>query len=243
MSPDIDIPRAGFRFKQFTVHHDQCAMKVCTDSCILGAWFSEKIAPGAKVLDIGAGSGLLTLMLAQKAEAQFHAIEKDSHAFEQMKENVEQSKWKEKISMFIGDATTCTFPQAYDFIICNPTFYEHDLKSDNEKKNLARHATGLSLSDLTMVIDRNLSASGSFGILLPYQRSQQYEQLALSSGFHLYEKLLVRQTPRHDFFRSILHFTRYPVQQKQPEALIIKKEDGSYSDAFTDLLKAYYLYL
>ncbi len=243
MSPDIKIPRTGFQFKQFTVHHDQCAMKVCTDSCILGAWFAEKITPGAKVLDIGAGSGLLTLMLAQKAGGQFHAIEKDSHAFEQMKENIERSKWKEKISAFIGDATTYVFPQAYDFIICNPPFYENDLKSDNEKKNLARHATGLSLTDLTMVIDRNLAASGSFGILLPYPRSLHYEQLALTSGFYLYEKLLVRQTPHHDFFRSILHFTRYQIKQKQPEELIIKKEDGSYSNTFTDLLKAYYLYL
>ena len=243
MSPDIEIPRTGFRFKQFTVHHDQCAMKVCTDSCILGAWFAEKITPGATVLDIGAGSGLLTLMLAQKAEAQFHAIEKDSHAFEQMKENIERSKWKEKISAFIGDATTYAFPQAYDFIICNPPFYENDLKSNNEKRNLARHTTGLTLTDLTTVIDRNLTTSGSFGILLPYQRSLHYEQLALDSGFHLYEKLLVQQTPRHNFFRSILHFTRHPIQQKQPEVLIIKKEEGGYSDAFTALLKAYYLYL
>lgn len=243
MSQDIEIPRTGFRFKQFTVRHDRCAMKVCTDSCILGAWFAEKITPGAKVLDIGAGSGLLTLMLAQKAEAQFHAIEKDSHAFEQMKENIERSQWKNRISTFMGDATTYALPGPYDFIICNPPFYENDLKSDNEKKNLARHATGLTLTDLTTVIDRNLTASGSFGILLPYQRTLHYEQLALCGGFHLYEKLLVRQTPRHSFFRSILHFTRRPIKQKQPETLIIKKEDGSYSDAFTDLLQTYYLYL
>lgn len=243
MSPNLEMSRTGFRFKQFTVHHDQCAMKVCTDSCILGAWFAEKIAPQAQVLDIGAGSGLLTLMLAQKAEAQFHAIENDSHAFGQMKENIERSQWKDRIRTFIGDATTYAFPGSYDFIICNPPFYENDLRSDNENKNLARHAAGLTLTDLTTVIDRNLTASGSFGILLPYQRSPHYEQLALSSGFHLYEKLLVRQTPRHNFFRSILHFTRRPIKQKPLETLIIKKEDGSYSDAFTDLLKAYYLYL
>ena len=243
MSPDLELSRPGFRFRQFTVYHDQCAMKVCTDSCILGAWFAEKITPGAKVLDIGAGSGLLTLMLAQKAEGQFHAIEKDSHAFEQMKENIERSKWKDRISAFMGDAVTYALPGPYDFIICNPPFYENDLRSDNEKKNLARHDTGLTLCNLTKVIDRHLTASGSFGILLPYQPSLLYEQLALASGFYLYEKLLIRQTPRHDFFRSILHFTRHNNGTERTSELIIKKEDGSYSNAFTALLQTYYLYL
>ena len=237
------MPNPYFQFKQFTIQHDQCAMKVCTDACILGAWFAEKIPQGSKVLDIGAGSGLLTLMLAQKVKAQFDAIEKDAQSFKQMTENIERSKWKDTIHAFMGDATTYAFPQLYDFIICNPPFYENDLKSGNEKKDLAKHDTGLTLEALVEVIDQNLTAYGSFGVLLPFHRTAQFEQLALNKGLYLSEKLLVRQTPQHDYFRSILHFTRHKTDSLHDYELIIKQKDGSYSNAFTTLLKDYYLYL
>ncbi|HRN57227.1 MAG TPA: methyltransferase [Agriterribacter sp.] len=218
-------------------------MKVCTDACILGAWFAKKILGNGKVLDIGAGSGLLTLMLAQEVKAQFDAIEKDAQSFTQMTENIEQSKWKDRINAVIGDAITYTFPQLYDFIICNPPFYENDLKSGNVKKDLAKHDTGLTLEALIDVIDQNLAARGSFGVLLPFRRAALLEQLALNKKLYLTEKLLVRQTPQHDHFRSILHFTRYKTDAVQEHELIIKQEDGSYSHAFAALLKDYYLYL
>ena len=105
------MPNPYFQFKQFTVHHDRCAMKVCTDACILGAWFAERISSVSKVLDIGAGSGLLTLMLAQKVKAQFDAIEKDTASFKQMTENIEGSKWKDTINAFMGDAGNYAFPR------------------------------------------------------------------------------------------------------------------------------------
>ncbi len=237
------MPNPYFQFKQFTIQHDQCAMKVCTDACILGAWFAEKIPEGSKVLDIGAGSGLLTLMLAQKGKAQFDAIEKDMQSFNQMTENIERSKWKDTINAFMGDAVTYVFPQLYDFIICNPPFYENDLKSGNAKKDLAKHDIGLTLEALIQVIDQNLAAHGGFGVLLPFHRTAQFEQLALNKGLYLSEKLLVRQTPQHDHFRSILHFTRHKTNALQEHELIIKQNDGSYSNAFTALLKDYYLYL
>lgn len=237
------MPNPYFQFKQFTIQHDQCAMKVCTDACILGAWFAEKISQESSVLDIGAGSGLLTLMLAQKVKAQFDAIEKDAQSFKQMTENIERSKWKDTINAYMGDAITYVFPQLYDFIICNPPFYENDLKSDDKKKNLAKHDTGLTLEALIQVIDQNLAANGSFGILLPFHRTVPFEQIALAKGFHLHEKLLVRQTPGHNFFRSILHFTRSNIHTEQTGELIIKQKDGNYSSAFTTLLKDYYLYL
>lgn len=237
------MPNPYFQFKQFTIHQDQCAMKVCTDACILGAWFAEKISQESSVLDIGAGSGLLTLMLAQKVDAQFDAIEKDAQSFKQMTENIERSKWKDKINAFMGDAITYGFPQLYDFIICNPPFYENDLKSDDKKKNLAKHDTGLTLEALIQVIDQTLAANGSFGILLPFHRTVPFEQIVLAKGFHLHEKLLIRQTPEHNFFRSILHFTRSNIHTGQTGELIIKQKDGNYSSAFTTLLKDYYLYL
>ncbi len=218
-------------------------MKVCTDSCIFGAWFAGKIAGKQSILDIGAGSGLLTLMLAQKNEAVFHAIEIDPSAFEQLKQNISDSPWKDNITVVGGDATASAFPQQYDFIITNPPFYHGDLKSDNNAINLARHDAGLTFERLINIIGRNLAPGGSFGILLPFHRTAAFEQIAVSAGFFLIEKMLVRQTPAHSFFRSILHFSKHGVLSPQLYELTIRSVEGSYTEDFEALMKEYYLAL
>ena len=218
-------------------------MKVCTDACILGAWFAQKKLPFKTALDIGAGSGLLTLMLAQKTTGELHAIEKDIPSFNQLEQNISQSKWRSRIKTFAGDAISYPFPSEYDFIVCNPPFYENDLKSWTKEKNLAKHDDGLTLAALMKVVDKNLAPDGSFGILLPYHRTQEYETLAATKGFHLLEKLLVKQTPNHGYFRSIQHFTRRDLQSPLVHELIIRDNGSRYSTAFTALLKDYYLHL
>jgi tRNA1Val (adenine37-N6)-methyltransferase len=237
------MPNPYFRFKQFTVYHDRCAMKVCTDSCIFGAWLAGKIAGRQSILDIGAGSGLLTLMLAQQNEALFHAIEIDPSAIEQLKQNISASPWKDNITVIEGDAADYPFPQQYDFIVTNPPFYDRDLKSGDKKINLARHDTGLTLERLISIIDRNLTPGGSFGILLPFHRTAAFEQLAVNANFSLVEKLLVRQTPVHNFFRSILHFSKSGSLSPQTYELTIRNRYGKYTEDFESLMKAYYLAL
>ncbi|PVD52182.1 methyltransferase [Terrimonas sp.] len=237
------MPNNYFQFKQFTVYHDQCAMKVCTDACILGAWFAEKIPDKSLVLDIGAGSGLLTLMLAQKNNGHFHGIEIDLPSFGQLQQNIANSNRHNHILAFNGDACTYSFPTKYNFIITNPPFFEGDLKSPDAQKNLAMHSTALTLEKLTDVIDENLTPDGSFGILIPYHRTEAYISIARAKGFYLSEKLLVKQTPAHNYFRSILHFTRKKTDAVQTHELTIKDNNNTYTEAFTTLLKDYYLYL
>jgi len=237
------MPNPYFKFKQFTVYHDRCAMKVCTDSCIFGAWFSGKAAGKQLILDIGAGSGLLTLMLAQKSQAAFHAIEIDPFAFEQLKQNISASPWKDNITALEGDAAAYPFTRKYDFIITNPPFYDGDLKSDNTKINLARHDAGLTFEIIIDIIDRNLTPGGSFGILLPFHRTAAFEQLAAGTGFSLLEKVLIRQTTSHSFFRSILHFSKEGALSPQICELIIRNSQGEYTEAFHALLRDYYLAL
>src|SRR5688572_25573553 len=153
-----------FQFKQFTIHQDQCTMKVCTDACILGAWFSAKIPEYCTVLDIGSGTGLLMMMLAQRTRSKIYGIEIDLASYKQLKENISQNKWKERLKVFPGDARTYSFPFKYDFIIVNPPFFENDLESESDREQVAKHSKMLTLDELVKVMDENLEPNGSFGI-------------------------------------------------------------------------------
>ena len=219
-------------------------MKVCTDACILGAWFAEKAPAWSRVLDIGSGTGLLMLMLAQKQKGEIMGIELDLDAFRQLQDNVGHSPWRQMLRVFPGDARTFSFRGKFDFIISNPPFYEGDLPASSEAANLARHSKELTLSELLEVIDANLSPEGSFGILLPYQRSAWFEEQAQKvHGFSLREKLLVRQTPRHDYFRSVLCFSRQHERFVPMTELTIQDNEGVYSADFAELMRDYYLHL
>jgi tRNA1Val (adenine37-N6)-methyltransferase len=231
-----------FQFKQFTIHQDQCSMKVCTDACILGAWFAAKTPPYARVLDIGSGTGLLMLMLAQKHKGGISGIELDLDAFRQVRSNIAKSRWHEHLKILPGDVRSYFFPYKFDFIISNPPFYENDLPASTEAANRARHSKALTLKELLAAIDANLSPSGSFGILLPYHRAGWFEQEAASAyGFTLKERLLVRQTPEHDFFRSILYFSRHRDGFVPTSELTIKDEHDAYTRDFVQLMEDYYL--
>jgi tRNA1Val (adenine37-N6)-methyltransferase len=237
------MPNPFFQFKQFMIRQDQCAMKVCTDACILGAWFANKTPPWSQVLDIGSGTGLLMLMLAQKHKGEIRGIELDGNAFHQLKQNIGGSPWKQMLKVYPGDVRSFSFPGKFDFIITNPPFFEGDLAASSEAANLAKHSKELTLSELLTVIDANLTAEGSFGILLPYHRTTWFEEAASAIGFSLQEKLLVRQTPRHDFFRSILYFSRRRERFVPTTELTIQNSEGTYTEDFTELMKDYYLYL
>lgn len=238
------MPNNYFQFKQFTIYQDQCAMKVCTDACILGAWFAQKAPAWSQVLDIGSGTGLLMLMLAQKHKGEIRGIELDLAAYRQLRDNIGQSPWKNMLKVFPGDVRTFSFPEKFDFIITNPPFFENDLPSATEGEILAKHSRELTLAQLLSVIDANLSPEGSFGILLPYHRTAWFaEQAAARYGFSLREQLLVRQTPRHDFFRSILYFSRHRQVSIPTTELTIQNSEGGYTPDFVELMKDYYLYL
>ena len=232
-----------FQFKQFTIQQDQCAMKVCTDACILGAWFAAKIPEYCTVLDVGSGTGLLMMMLAQRTRSEIYGIEIDLASYKQLKENINQNKWKERLKVFPGDARNYSFPSKYDFIIANPPFFENDLQSEADNEQVAKHSKMLTLDELLLVMDDNLEPNGTFGVLLPFHRWEYFDRMAIFKGFHLTEKLFVKQSPRHGFFRAILHYSRNHESFVPEEHLTIQKEDGAYTEDFKELMKEYYLYL
>lgn len=242
------MPNHYFRFKEFTIHQDKCSMKVCTDACIFGACVAGSIGnnipqmAGSNCLDIGSGTGLLSLMIAQKnPNSIIDAIEIEKNAYEQAKENFSISKWNDRLNIFHTDAKDFGSQKKYDLIISNPPFYENELQSTEKNKNIAKHDEGLTLKDLIAIVKKNLSESGFFAILLPYHRIKYFEDLATENSLFLRQKLLIRQTPSHNFFRGILFFSNNK-SNPQTNELTIKNND-SYTEDFTALLKDYYLKL
>lgn len=236
-----------FQFKQFTVQQDRCAMKVTTDGCLFGAWCADKIQrirqlKRASVLDIGAGTGLLSLMLAQKTAASIEAVELDPAAAEQAKENVVSSRWSKRITVTQADVMRWQPPHKFDFIVSNPPFYENDLRSGTTAKNLAHHDEGLKLGDLFTFIKTHLKQDGLFFLLLPAKRTAVVEKSVAGNGLALHEKTVVKQTPEHTSFRVMIKGGKKK-EEVTEAAIIIKNHDGRYTPEFTALLNDYYLYL
>ncbi|TWI85234.1 tRNA1Val (adenine37-N6)-methyltransferase [Lacibacter cauensis] len=253
------MPNHYFQFKQFTVQQEKAALKVSTDSCLFGAWIAEEVrsmkyevrsvgtpltthhSPLA-ILDIGAGTGLLMLMLAQKNNAMIDGIEIDEPSYQQAKENIEASPWKERLQLFQADVKQFSFSKKYDLILSNPPFYEGDLKAGAANRNVAMHDAGLKLDELVGIVAANLTEAGSFAVLLPFTRAEYMIEKAATANLHLQKHVQVKQSVKHGYFRSMLlfaHTTKEPVV----EELAIKDADNNYTVDFVNLLKDYYLYL
>jgi tRNA1Val (adenine37-N6)-methyltransferase len=217
-------------------------MKVCTDACLFGAYMANEIKDSNSILDIGTGTGLLSLLLAQKSNAQIDTVEIDAAAFEQAKENIALSPWKESIHIVNTDINDFYPQKKYDYIISNPPFFEADLKSADDKKNAAKHDSNLTLASLLNNISRLLSDNGFFAVLIPFHRTDYFETAVASMQFSLVKKIVVQQTPKHNPFRAILIFSRLPATAEK-QFIIIKNEEGNYSETFSELLREYYLYL
>ena len=230
-------------------------MKVCTDACLFGAWIAEKEKSknlkGKNVLDIGTGTGLLSLMFAQKNPLVIiDAVEIDETAAQQAKENFDASPWKDRLNIYntsiqqFSDTTIQPFHYStkYDLIISNPPFFENDLKANDAKRNVALHAAELGLEELLNEVSRRLKDDGSIAVLLPFHRTEQFVRSARQKDFHLKEKVFLKQTPKHLYFRSLLLFSKEKADANECE-IIIQDNDGEYTKKFVELLKDYYLYL
>jgi tRNA1Val (adenine37-N6)-methyltransferase len=231
-----------FSFKQFTIHQDQTSMKVTTDACILGAYTEVQ---GAKtILDIGTGTGLLSLMLAQKINAKIDAVEIEENAYNQAITNVNRSIFNDQISVF--NTSIQLFSESieqqnlYDLIISNPPFFQNHLKSETESRNNSLHTDTLSFEDLLSTVLRLLSPNGTFALLLPLYESSVFEQLAILQELYIQKKLTIRHRKGSKILRIITTFGRIK-KEIINEELIIKNPDESYTTDFQALLKDYYL--
>lgn len=232
-----------FQFKQFSLEQDRCAMKIGTDGVLLGAWTPIENNPFS-ILDIGAGTGVIALMLAQRSSAeQIDALEIDEEAYEQSVDNFENSPWSDRLFCFHAglDEFVEEPEDEYDLIVSNPPFYTDDYKSDNEQRDLARFADAMPFEDLIEAADLLLSENGIFAVIIPFKEEENF--LALAKEYELYPLKIthVKGTPTTEIKRSLLAFSRNESVNFPIDELIIETSRHQYTPEYIELAKDFYL--
>ncbi|WP_283636751.1 tRNA1(Val) (adenine(37)-N6)-methyltransferase [Aquaticitalea lipolytica] len=231
-----------FKFKEFSINQDQCAMKIGTDSVLLGAWTSLEKRPFS-ILDIGSGTGVLALMLAQRSLAELiDAVEIDDNTYEQCVENFEQSPWSDRLFCYHASLEEFTdeIEDKYDLIISNPPFYSEDYKSENNQRDLARFVDAMPFEHLLKSVSKLLAEDGVFSVIIPFKEETSFIALASQMSLFVNKKLHLKGTPTSDIKRSLLEFSFQESDIKSNE-LIIETARHQYTQDYINLTKDFYL--
>lgn len=231
-----------FKFKEFTIHQDQCAMKVGTDGVLLGAWTSLHKQPES-ILDIGAGTGLIALQLAQRSIAEtIDAIELDDDAYEQCVYNFEASPWGDRLFCYHAgfDEFVDEIDDKYDLIVSNPPFYTEDVASGDESRDKARQSSSLPFDELLQGVSNLLNDNGLFSAIIPFKEEVSFIALASTVGLFPERITRVKGNPDSDFKRSLIEFSFHHTEPII-ESLIIETDRNRYTEEYIKLTQAFYL--
>ena len=233
-----------FQFKQFTIQQDKTAMKVGTDGVLLGAWASLDFYPNS-MLDIGAGTGLIALMMAQRSNAEtIDALELNDAAYEQAVENFENSAWGDRL--FCYHASLQEFAdeidEKYDFIISNPPFYTSTYKELSEDRAMARHSESLTYKELLYFSSKLLSEKGNCAFIIPFEEEENFIKIA--SAYKLYPNRITRVKGAINTAvkRSLLQFSFVNTETASDE-LILEISRHNYTEEYKNLIRDFYLKL
>ncbi len=238
------MSKEPFRFKQFSVAQDRCAMKVGTDGVLLGAWvrIDDQVD---SVLDIGTGTGLIALQMAQRSEsATIDALEIEPGAFEQAVENFENSPWSDRL--FCYHASLQEFQveidERYDLVLCNPPFYNNSYPANHKERNLARHNPGLDFEALLEGVSALLSSEGTCAFVVPFDREETFLQLGEKQKLYPFRIMHVRGNPSTPLKRSLIQMSRSKGISEISE-LTIETSRHVYTEDYASLVKDFYLKL
>ena len=235
-----------FRFKQFTIRHDRSAMKVGTDGVLLGAWaqvpLNENASPHPNVLDVGTGTGLIALMLAQRfPAAKILGIDIDKASIEQAKENVESTPFKTQISILEQDFSNIDyFSNKYDLIVSNPPFYTENTLSGKEARDMARHTTSLPFEILVENATKLLTEGGLFCVIIPYQSASDFISICVTNRLYLTRRLNIRSKESKPFNRVMLEFST-TIQSAETSTLTLYDDHHERTPEYTQLTQDFYL--
>mgnify|MGYP005840716689 CR=1 FL=1 len=230
-----------FQFKQFRIIQEKAAMKVGTDAVLLGAW--ANVSGAHTILDVGTGTGIIALMLAQRFEGRITAIEIEKNAAEEAAENARNSHWADRIS--VNNIAFQEFvnrtEEKFDCIVSNPPFFSNNIKSANSNLALARHNDWLSLSDLAEGAEKLLSENGKLSLIFPVESALKFTELAAKNNLFLIRLTVVSPHPKHKPHRQILEFSKNQLPLKS-NVLNIRTQNGlDYTPEYKNLTRNFYL--
>lgn len=229
-----------FSFKQFTVFQDRCAFRVGTDGVLLGA--CTDITDARSILDIGTGTGLIALMLAQRSEAEITAIEPDRNSFEQACSNVENSKWGNRIKV-INTLLQDYFPgpTKYDLVVSNPPFFTDSLPNPDQVKAATRHNIQMNNEELLSGVSRLIAAGGRFQVIMPYVEGNILIAEAQAFGMYCVNILKIKPLPTSEVRRLILTFSREKINTHESFLTIEHGKRHGFTEEYKNLTKDYYI--
>ena len=219
-------------------------MKVCTDACLFGAWVANmlllKQLSASTILDAGSGTGLLSLMLAQKSAAEIDAIEIDRNSFEQSLENIRDSRFHDRIKIYHGDLFKFPYDHKYDLVVCNPPFFIDQLKSAGIDKSNAMHNSTENFKQLFSFAKNNIAPGGNFAILISYKDLDKTIVWAEQCALYPSHIAQIQHSPTHAFSRVFILFGEIKLEPLL-ENISINNEENKYDETFINLLADYYL--
>lgn len=236
------MAQSFFRFKEFTIYHDQCAMKVGTDAVLIGAWTEVKNTKN--ILDIGTGSGIISLMLAQRNScATIKGIEIDEAACHQALDNFKLSPFSGRLRVEHTSVQDFIINNvhSFDLIVSNPPYFVNSLKCPDKKRNNARHSDTLSLDELLRCSKSLLVTGGRLALVVPFDLKEELYGLAAESGFHLRRETSVYPTPNSEAKRLLVEFILCPVDTFEKETLTIEIARHQHTEEYIALTKDFYL--
>ena len=229
-----------FQFKQFKIEQGGCAMKVGTDGVLLGAW--TEVENKRQVLDIGTGSGLIALMIAQRnADAAITGIDIEDGAYNQAKENAADSPWNKRIEIVKTSLQNFTPDSKFDLIVCNPPYFTNSLKNPVESRSIARHSDSLPLEELASNVCRLLHSGGTFAVILPVEESEKLKDIGIGHG--LFAKRICKVIPKTgaDVKRIMTEYTTLKTDTKEEVLQIENETRHEYTNEFKAITKDFYL--
>lgn len=230
-----------FQFKQFTIHQQHCAMKVGTDGTLLGSWASAP-AGACRILDVGTGTGLIALMMAQRfPEARVTGIDIDTDAVGQASENALESPFKERIMIREGDVTRMEDTDGFDAIVCNPPFFDRSLTCPDQQRTEARHTVSLTYRQLMESAFRLLKDDGRLSVIIPADCRSRLESEAHLVGFFFSRICSIQTTSKKTPKRYMIEFRKQPVKEIDTECGIIELSPQERSPWYQQLINDFYI--
>lgn len=235
------MPNSWFRFKEFTIHQDKCAMKVGTDSILLGAWancYNTK-----NILDIGTGTGILSLIMAQRCNAEITGIDINQESTLQAVENINNSPWKNRIRIVHSSIQNFNPPsEKFDLIISNPPFFQNSLKAPDKQRAGSRHNETLNPEDLIIAAKKLLTENGNLSVIWPVEQGQKFIEKILNVKLYCNRMTKVKPNPQKNTHRLLLEFSSHNNGLEESELIIENSTRHHYTEEYKKLTRDFYLH-